>query len=160
MLGLSSVGLVQAKEVKIGVINGADIAQKYQGDIEKKVTDAFKTQEAELRSLQEQLKQLSERVQRDKAVLSESELAKLKTEFETKQGDYQTKGMAFSEQINKRRNEEFQKLLDVVNQVIAQIAKQKEYDIILQKAATAYANDQYDITKDVLAGLDKALPKK
>lgn len=159
-LGLSTVGLVHAKDVKMGIINGADIAEKYQADIEKKIADKFKTQESELRSMQEQLKEMGERVKRDQAVMSESELDKLKKEFEEKQKTYQTKGMAYGEQINKERNDAFEKLLNAVNDEIAKVAKQKGYDIILQKAATAYTDGKNDITKEVLEGLEKSKPLK
>ena len=66
--------------------------------------------------------------------------------------DFQQKRREFQEDLNNRKNEELQKLLDRANRVVIQIAKAEHYDVILQEAV--YVDRRLDITDKVIAGLN------
>lgn len=50
-------------------------------------------------------------------------------------------------------------LLDSINNFMKDYAKLKGYDVILNKAAALYIDEKYDVTKDVIEGLNKRYVK-
>jgi outer membrane protein len=68
--------------------------------------------------------------------------------------EFQRKRQAFQEDLNLRKNEELQLVLERANRVIRQIAESENYDLILQEAV--YINAKHDITDKVIRGLDNA----
>ena len=66
--------------------------------------------------------------------------------------DFQRKSREFQEDLNARRNEELQAVLDRANRVVKQVAEAEKYDVILQEAV--YLNPQLDITDKVIKALN------
>ena len=50
-------------------------------------------------------------------------------------------------------------LMDSINNFMQEYAKQKGYDMVLRKSATLYIDPKYDVTKDVIEGLNKRYNK-
>ena len=50
-------------------------------------------------------------------------------------------------------------LMDSINNFMQEYAKQKGYDMVLRKSATLYIDPKYDVTKDVIEGLNKRYDK-
>ena len=75
------------------------------------------------------------------------ELAELDREFQRKQRE-------FREDLNQRRNEEMQGLVERSNRIIRQIAAEEKFDLIVQEAV--YFNPRIDITERVLRALNTA----
>jgi outer membrane protein len=65
----------------------------------------------------------------------------------------------FREDYNMRRNEELASLQKIVQQVIVEIAKQENYDLIIHEG-TVYASSSVDITAKVLEKLSKRAAQK
>jgi outer membrane protein len=68
--------------------------------------------------------------------------------------DFQRSRREFQEDLALRKNEELQKVLEMANRVIKDVAKAENYDLILQEAV--YMNPKHDITERVLRGLNAA----
>jgi outer membrane protein len=51
--------------------------------------------------------------------------------------EFQRKRREFQEDLNARKNEELQTVLDRANRVVKQVAEQEKYDLILQEASTS-----------------------
>ena len=66
--------------------------------------------------------------------------------------EFQQKRREFQEDLNNRKNEELQQLLDRANRVVIQVAKAERYDVILQEAV--YVDRRLDITDKVIAALN------
>ena len=64
----------------------------------------------------------------------------------------QRKGREFQEDLNQRRQEEYNALIVKANQVIKDLAEKEKYDIIFQEAV--YRNPRIDITDKVLKALN------
>ncbi|WP_339940647.1 OmpH family outer membrane protein, partial [Undibacterium luofuense] len=60
----------------------------------------------------------------------------------------------FQEELNARKNEEFQLVLERANRVIKQVAESEKYDLVLQEAV--YINPKHDITDKVLKVINAA----
>jgi len=122
---------------------------------QQKLEQEFSKRDKELQGMAARLKQLSERVERDTAVMNEAERARRQREFTETEKDFQRKQREFREDLNQRRNEELAQVVEKANKVIKQIAEQEKYDFVLQEAV--FASPRVDITDKVLRAL--AAPK-
>jgi len=143
-----------AADLKIGFVDGTKIVQKYQPEIDEKLQKEFKGRETKIIALQDELKKIDEKLRRDNATLSEAELKNLQKDFQTKEAEFQRQGTAFSADLNKRGNEELQILVKQVQAVVDATAKSGKYDIILQRGAAVYLDEQYNLTDAVMKELD------
>lgn len=97
------------------------------------------------------LKSMGERIDRDGAVMSDSDRQRRQREYADVEKEFQRKQREFREDLNQRRNEELAQVIEKANRVIKQIAEQEKYDIILQEAV--FASPRIDITEKVLRAL-------
>jgi outer membrane protein len=66
--------------------------------------------------------------------------------------DFQRSRREFQEDLALRKNEELQKVLEMANKVVKDVAKSDNYDLILQDAV--YMSPKHDITERVLRSLN------
>lgn len=148
-LTLSSFG-AQAQESKVGYINTQRVtaesapAKAAQG----KLVQEFAKREKELADQQLSLKAISDKFEREAPTLSESQRVARQKEFAEQNRDFQRKQREFQEDLNGRRNEELQQVLDKANKAVRQVADAEKYDLIIQEVV--YSNGKHDITDKVL----------
>ena len=131
-------GFANAQEYKVGYINPDRIMSESAPAkaAEKKLENDFSKRNQELRDTQARLKSMGEKLDKDMAVLSESQRIKRQRE-----------------DFMQRRNEEIAKVFDRVNKEINRIAKAGKYDLIVQDAV--YISPRVDITDQVLKALNQ-----
>lgn len=56
-------------------------------------------------------------------------------------------------------NQSQQQLLDSIDNFMKEYAKQKGFDMVIRKSATLYIDPKYDVTDEVIAGLNKRYTK-
>ena len=100
------------------------------------------------------LKGQSEKFEREAPTLAESQRAARQKQLVELDRDFQRKQREFQEDLNSRKNEELQLVLERANKVVKQVAEQEKYDVILQEAV--YINPKYDITDKVIRALNAA----
>jgi outer membrane protein len=103
------------------------------------------------------LKAASERFERDAPTLSESQRAARQKALVDQDRDFQRKRREFQEDLNARKNEELQQVLERANRVIRQVAEQEKYDLVIQEAV--YINPKHDITDKVIKSLNSTAGK-
>jgi outer membrane protein len=148
----------QAQEsVRIGYVNTERILRDAAPAkaAQQKLEAEFSKRDKELQEMGARLKALSERLDRDAAVINDSERSRRQREFSDLDKEFQRKQREFREDLNQRRNEELAQVVERANRVIKQIAEQEKYDFILQDAV--FASPRVDITDKVLRTL--AAPK-
>lgn len=146
---------VLADAPSIAFVDGTAIMKKYEGGIEDALRTEFKSKQEELDKIQKNLVAESESYARDSAMMSDAEKLAFQQSFEKQQMELQRLGNGFNQARMKRSGEEVEKLLVKVEAAVKKIAVDKKYDVVFQKGAAIYASDSYDITKEVLAELDK-----
>lgn len=142
---------VQAQESsKIGLINSQRVMRESAPAkaAEAKIEQEFSKRQKELLSSSSRIKGLAEKLDKDSAVISESDRIKRQRELSDMDQDFQRKQRAFSEDLNLRRNEEIAIVVERANKAIKQVAESEKYDIIFQDAA--YFNPRIDVTEKVL----------
>lgn len=113
-----------------------------------KLEQEFAKRQKELADLQPTLKALSEKLDRDGPTLTESQRINRQKEVADQNREFQRKRREFEEDLNARRNEELQQVLDKANKAVKQVAEMEKYDLILQEVV--YSNTKHDVTDKVL----------
>jgi outer membrane protein len=119
-----------------------------------KLEQEFSRREKELNDLGASLKSLSERYEREAPTLSESQRQQRQKQLIDQDREFQRKRREYQEDLNARKNEELQQVLERANRVVKQVAEQEKYDLILQEAV--YINPKHDITDKVIKALNNS----
>jgi len=156
-IGLASLSAaVTAQEVKIGFINtdrifrDANSAKTAQAKLEQE----FMKREKELNDQGAQIKSAADKLEKDAPTLSEAQRTSRQKQLTDQDRDFQRKRREFQEDLNVRKNEELQIVLERANKVVKQVAEAEKYDYVLQEAV--YVNPKHDITEKVLKVLNAA----
>lgn len=145
-----------AQDFRIGFVNTdrifreASLAKAAQAKLEQE----FLRREKEVQNLATQLKTASEKFEREAPTLAESQRVIRQRQLITQDQEFQRKQREFQEDLNLRKNEELQAVLERANRVIKQIAEAEKYDLVIQEAV--YINPKHDITDKVLSSLNNA----
>jgi outer membrane protein len=157
-LAVAASSWAQSSELRIGFVNidrilrDAAPAKAAQEKIERE----FKRRDEELSRMAEQLRKTQETLDKQGPVLSEADRRKLEREFSDTNRDFQRKQREFRDDVNQRRNEELQGILERANRIVREIAEREKYDIIFQDAV--WASARIDVTDKVIKALDAARP--
>jgi outer membrane protein len=145
---------VQAQESKVGFVNTERIFREATPAkaATAKIEQEFSRRDRELQDLAAKLKSTSDKLDKDAAILSESDRIKRQRDLADLDKDFQRKQREFREDLNQRKNEELAIVLERTNKVIKQIAETEKYDIVFQEAV--YASPRIDITDKVLKALN------
>lgn len=155
LVGLAlMVPLASAQALRIGFVNTERIFREATPAraAQTKLEQEFARRERELTELGNRVRQLTERFERDSPTLSEPDKQRRQREVVDQDRDFQRKRREFQEDLNARKNEELQAVLERANRVVRQIAEQEKFDVILQEAV--YVNPALDITDRVLRALN------
>jgi len=146
---------VQAQEIKIGFVNTERIFREATPakSAQVKIEQEFSKREKELQDLATRIKGMSDKLDKDATILSESDRAKRQRDLTDLDKEFQRKQREFREDLNQRRNEELATVLERTNKVIRQIAEAEKYDIVFQEAV--YISPRIDITDKILKALNK-----
>lgn len=113
-----------------------------------KLEQEFSKRQKELTDQQANLKSMGEKLERDAPTLSESQRVTRQKEMGEQSRDFQRKQREFQEDLNARRNEELQMVLDKANKAVRQVAESEKIDLVVQEAV--FFNTKSDITDKVL----------
>ena len=155
LVALAVQGAV-AQELRLGFVNTQRILRDAEPAkaAQRKIEAEFGRRDKELQEMAARLKSLGERLERDAAVVTESDRQRRQREFAELDKEFQRKQREFREDLNQRQNEEVQLLIDRANRIIRQIAEQERFDLIVQDAV--YWSPRIDITDNVLRALAAA----
>jgi outer membrane protein len=150
--GLTAVPLPAAAQTapKIGFVNTERILRESAPAkaSQQKLEQEFSKREKSLQESVEKLRDMTQKIERDAAVMSEADRAKRQREAAELERDLQRRQREFREDLNQRRNEELAAVIERANRAIRQLAEAEKYDIILQEAV--YASPKIDITEKII----------
>ncbi len=146
----------QAQDFRVGFVNTdrifreANTAKAAQAKLEQE----FSRREKELNDIGTNLKTLSDKFEREAPTLAEAQRAQRQKQLVDQDREFQRKRREFQEDLNARKNEELQQVLERANKVVKQVAEAEKYDVVLQEAV--YINPKHDITDKVIKALNAA----
>jgi outer membrane protein len=158
LLTIAATGVALADEFRIGYVNTERIFREANSAIaaQVKLQQEFSKREKELVDLGNSLKTASEKFERDAPTLSETQRISRQRQMSDQDREFQRKRREFQEDLNARKNEEFQLVLERANKVVRQVAEAEKYDLILQEAV--YINPKHDITEKVIKAINSQTP--
>jgi len=142
-----------AQEFKIGIVN-LDRIVRESGPAkaaQTKLEAEFGKREKELNDLGNQIKTLSDRLEREGPTLPESQRSARQKQLVDQDREFQRKRREFQEDLNNRKNEELQSIIDRANRAVKALAESEKFDLIIQEAV--YINPKHDITEKVIRSL-------
>lgn len=157
-LALAMVGGAAAQDAKAGAKVGAVNVERILRDsttakaVSAKLEQDFSKRERDLRASADQLRQAVEKFERESPTLPESQRTPRQRQLVDQERDLQRRQRDFQEELNLRRNEALQQVVEKLNRVIRTIAEAEKYDLIVQEAY--YVSPRVDITDRVMSQLD------
>jgi len=148
--------LAQAQEFKMGFVNTERIFREAATakQAQAKLEQEFAKREKDLVDAGNALKAASDKFEREAPTLSESQRTTRQRQLVEQDRDFQRKRREFQEDLNARKNEEQQVVVERANRAVKQVAESEKYDVIFQEAV--YINPKHDITDKVIRALNAA----
>ncbi|SMF96363.1 periplasmic chaperone for outer membrane proteins Skp [Methylomagnum ishizawai] len=156
---LASAG-VSAADLKIGFVNVAKLlekapqAEKAKKDLERE----FAPRDKKLVAEQKELKQMEEKLNKDAAVMSDSEKQRLDKEIISRKREAKRLQDEFRDDFNLSRNEKLSQLQKEIFEAIQSLAKEDSYDLLLTDGVV-YASDAIDVTGKVEKKLEQSFKR-
>jgi outer membrane protein len=143
-----------AQDFKVGIVNLDRIFREANTSkaAQAKLEQEFSKREKEIADLGAQIKAQSEKLERDAPTLSESQRNTRQRQLVEQDREFQRKRREFQEDLNSRKNEELQLVIERANRVVRSLAEAEKFDLILQEAV--YVNAKHDITDKVIKTLN------
>jgi outer membrane protein len=139
---------------RIGVVNSERIFKdsNMAKASQTRLQNEFAKREKDLRDDAQRIKTAAERLDKDAAVMSDTDRVRRQRELADADRELQRKQREFTEDVNQRSFEERSKIAQKANQALKTVAEQRKLDLIVQEAA--YVNPKIDVTDDVIKALN------
>lgn len=155
VISLGLLGQNVLADTKIGVVNPDRILRESDAakTAQKKLAKEFASRQDSVSVSAKQLKADVEKFQKEAGSLSPNERLTRERALADQERRLQRRERELREDLNRRRNEELQAILERSNKVIRTIAEREKYDLIVQEAV--YVGPNVDITNKVIKAMGK-----
>ncbi len=143
-----------AQELRMGFVS-TDRVLKEAGTAkaaQTKLEQEFSKREKELLDQGAGIKSAADKFEREAPTLPETQRQGRQKQLLDQDREFQRKRREFQEDLNARKNEELQLVIQRANKVIKDLAVAEKYDFIFQDAV--YVNPKHDITDKVIKALN------
>jgi outer membrane protein len=139
----------------IAVIDMVKISQELQleSKIRKKVDVKFADRLASFEKSRIEFQKISEDLQRNQTTFSDSKKKEMTRDLETRKVILQQQGSALEQDTKMAFMQAQKKILKQVEEVVAQVAKDKKYDLVIQRRNAVYSNQTSDISDAIVKRL-------
>ena len=135
------------------VLNESTAGSKAQNLLKKKYEDGVK----KLNSLEKNIQGEEKKIIQQKKLISENEYKKKILELRTKVSNLQKERKKLLEEVGKQRAFAKQELLKNLNPLLKEYMIEKKIRLVLDKKDLILADENLDITKDIMERLNKKL---
>ena len=140
----------------VGFVNISIVMQKAPQSISavQRLESEFDRKDAQLLELEDDIRKGEILLRRSSREMDDDKRERLQSRIITMKRELKERREEFREEFNKRRTEEQSKIQQQVLEIIQDIAKSKNYDIVVSEPIL-YADDQVNLTEQVLDILEK-----
>ncbi len=144
-------------ELKIAVLDTqrALIASEEAQSLSQKISEELQSDEAEAKALNDEVRTLTEKLQKDGEVMSPAEQRKAQKDIEDKQIDLQFLVNKLQKAVQDRRQELVNHMLPKIDAVLKDLIELEGYDLIMERSNLRYVNTKHDITRKVTEKLNE-----
>lgn len=149
---LAMSGTAAAQNAKVGFVDVGRLLEDSPQAVaaRQKLQNEFAPRNDELEKLHKEVSDLAQKLANESDVMSEEQRLEQEREVQRWRRDFERKRDEVREDLAIRRNEELGKLQEEVNAVVAEIASEEGFDLVLTQAVALYASKRIDITERVL----------
>ncbi len=154
-------GLAPA-QTKVAVVNlqravlDSDEIKKASAALEAK----YKPRQAEMQKIEAELQGIQDNLQKNAGKLTQQGQADLTAQGQSRQRELQRLTEDLQADVDRERNDILSKSSKQMQGVVAKLALDKGYDVVVDVTNTIYFKPALDITSDALAEYNKAFPAK
>ncbi len=161
MLAAFSMFSLGANAGDVGIIDVDQIMKEsaVMRDIQSKIEKKQDEYQKQVQKKQEELESEQKRIEGKRSLLSKEAFDKETEAFEKKLDDLKTFVDKRQNSLKKASIDAMSKVNDKVKDIIADIAKEKNLDVIVPASQTLYYKDGLEVTEEVLAKLNKKITK-
>ena len=157
-LALMTLGMGSAMaDTKIGVVDMEQVFQRLpqREQVTAQLKREFEPRVRELQKLEEEGQKLVEKFRKDESFMSKDQKKQNQEKLAKLQMEFNQKRQAFEQDNARRQGEERSKILKDVKVAIDQIARDGDYDLILENNAAPFSSSKLDITTQVISKASK-----
>lgn len=121
----------------------------------KKVEALLKKSQDELKAKEAEVIKLQEKIKREAKMATEEAQAMMLEEYQKKALELQKMASQKEKELSDKDAAAQEEFLGKVRKIAMKIALTKGYDMVIPAEQTLYYNDKFDITKDVIAEINK-----
>jgi outer membrane protein len=145
-----------AQEIKIGFVNIVRVMEQApQAQAAREALEQeFSGRDAALTSSRDAIVELERKLRTDAEIMSAEQREDLERDIASRKLDFNRDREELQEDFNIRRNEELSDLQRVVYDVIVDVAKDENYDLMVTERVL-YASERIDITDTILERLQE-----
>ena len=161
MMGLMAALLLSSAaaqaEIKIGVVDVPLVLSKLpqKDEVGEKLKKEFADRVQKVEKMRSELQALESKLQKDGALMSETEQSEQLRKLKSLQAQYQIEGQSLDEDSRRRQAEERNTLLQKVKTAIDAVAAREGFDVVLQGGGVVYAKPNMDLSEKVIAEITK-----
>jgi len=135
------------------ILNQSDAGKKAQTYLKKKLDDGAKALKKKENAIQEEEKKIIQQ----KKVISAEEYKKKVTDLRNKVNSLQKERNTLLSEVSKQRSKAKTELLKNLNPIIQEYMKEKNIRMVLDKKSILLADENLDITQDIIKRLNSKL---
>jgi outer membrane protein len=161
-LALTSLSVVASAQTKIVIIN-LQKAVLESNEIKKAsvaLTAKYQPRQQELEKLQMEIEQIQQKLQAGQGKLTEQAAADLQADGTRKQTQLTRKSQDLQKEVDDERNEILGKSSKQMQEVVAKLAAEKGYDVVVDVQTTVFFKPALEITADAITAYNAAYPGK
>jgi outer membrane protein len=140
---------------KVGVLDMHELMERSTqiAQIRDKLQREFKPKQDKLIAAQNVLKNDSDRLRRDNAIMSNSDRKQLEQKIINEQQELQRLQANFQQELMSAQNKELKNFLDSIRGVVEKIAAQEGLSVVITRDTVVYVKPDFDITNKVIQQL-------
>lgn len=144
-------------ETRIGVVDlrqalfSSNDAKSFSETLQKD----FAADEAKVREVQEEARKLKERLEKDGAMMNESERSKLTGEFQEKVKEFNFLKQRLDSAVAQRKQSFLEQARPEVDLAVEELLEENDLDIILPSEAVVYVKPEMNLTPQLLEKLNR-----
>ena len=135
------------------ILNQSDAGKKAQSFLKNRLDSGIKKLNEKQKKLQEEEKKIIQQ----KKIISSDEYKKKVTDLRTKVSSLQSERNKILEGVAKKRTKARRELLKNLNPIMKEYMKEKNIKMVIDKKDVLLADENLDITKDIMVLLNKKL---
>jgi len=144
-------------ETRIGVVDlrqalfSSDEARAFS----EKLEQDFGDDEAQVRQVQQEAQKLQDRLQKDGAMMNESEREELSGQFQQKVQEFNQLKQRLDSAVNQRKQQFVESARPEVDAAVKELLEENDLDLILPSEAVVYAKPDMNLTENLLNKLNE-----